>query len=689
MSIIIHNSENQMPAEPNLEVTDAARDMLQQFESYRSSAQQWYQNAADDLSFLTPGGMWTAEQIKALKLRGQAPIEIPIIDPQIQLQMSQIIGTAPSFRVLPRSDTDVEKAKLFSELCSYVWYQNDANMAVDEVVKHQLQVGKGYFYVYFDPNADDGYGLPVIRSMQPFDVVPDPNSRQADEEDSICKFAWEYVTRERALQLFPQHAGLIEKLAPDRGEIKFVSQYASTQDVELYDNVAVNLENDTILYLIRQSKVQIKYIVVKYKDEQGNIIERELSEDEFANFTEQVANDPNIGAMAENISGKEIYKLRVQQDVMLGNQIIATDILPTRYYTIIPVAHTHNGNPYTVSLTRKMKGLQQEVNFRRSLMIAHATASTNAKVLLPIGSVADPKKMEIDWAKPNALIEYDPTYGKPEIVQPIPLPNAHYTLEAMAKQDAEFIAGTFRLSHGDSSDAPETKGATQMLDHWSTRRIGVTTRALYHAINILGKVILNFIQAYMKEDRVIRIVNPYDPYEEEMTQIGLGDVIGDETIKHLGDPSVGQYDVVVQAGSMAPTNRYLELEYYMGLVERGIIDRTEVLKKVDLFDRKGVLERMDEVKNLTGQLQQANQMIEDLSAGVKRYEEDNIRLRREAIAAKEQAKYTQLETDLKDNYNHKILRAEELINELELAKTAVKAGVKAKEPDTRTPARKE
>lgn len=690
MSITISKKESQVSFErANLEVTEEARQMLQDFELFKSSALQWHQNIADDISFITPGGMWTEEQIRALKLRGQAPIEIPVIDPQIELQKSQIVGNAPSFKVLPRTDTDVEKAKLFAELCSYVWYQNDANMAVDETVKFQLQGGKGYFYVYFDPYGDDGYGLPIIESLQPFDVAPDPNSRRPDEEDSVCKFVWKYVLKKYAMQLFPQHADLIEKLAPDQGEMKFISQYINTQDVELYDNIAVNLEDNTILYLVRQTKIQVKYVIVRYKDQQGNIIERELTEDEFANFTEAVANDPNVELMADSIDGKEIYKTRIRQDIMLGNQIIATETLPTRYYTVIPVPYVHNGNPYTISLTRKMKGLQQEVNYRRSLMIAHATASTNAKVFLPMGSVADPKKLEVDWAKPNALIEYDPSFGKPEIVQPVPLPNAHYQLEMMAKQDAEFIAGTFRLSHGDSSAAPQTKGATQMIDYMGTRRTSGVTRSLYHAINILGKVILNFIQAYMKEDRVIRIVNPYDPYEEEMIQIGLGDIVGDETIKSLGDPSVGQYDLVVQAGSMAPTNRYAELEYYMGLVERGIIDRVEVLKKVDLFDRKGVLERMDETKNLTSQLEQANQVINDQATGIKRLEEDMIRLRRESIASKEQAKYTSLETDLKDRYNRQLLRVQELIDELELAKTAIKAGVKSKEPDTRTPARRE
>ena len=51
-----------------------------------------------------------------------------------------------------------------------------------------------------------------------------------------------------------------------------------------------------------------------------------------------------------------------------------------------------------------------------------------------------------------------------------------------------------------------------------------------------------------------------------------------------------------------PSNRYAELEFYMDAFSKGLIDRQEVLKKTEVFDMEGVLQRTDTIAQLQQQL---------------------------------------------------------------------------------------
>ena len=50
----------------------------------------------------------------------------------------------------------------------------------------------------------------------------------------------------------------------------------------------------------------------------------------------------------------------------------------------------------------------------------------------------------------------------------------------------------------------------------------------------------------------------------------------------------------------------------MEAYQAGLIDRTEALMKTDIFDKEGVLKRMDLVQQLQQQLQQAQEAVKNL-----------------------------------------------------------------------------
>ena len=74
--------------------------------------------------------------------------------------------------------------------------------------------GCGYFYLWWDPNGDNGYGQIVINSLHPFDVYCDPNSRDIDCQDGDI-FVSKMLKRKRAKILWPQYGDIIDQTIAD------------------------------------------------------------------------------------------------------------------------------------------------------------------------------------------------------------------------------------------------------------------------------------------------------------------------------------------------------------------------------------------------------------------------------------------------------------------------------------------
>jgi TolA-binding protein len=104
--------------------------------------------------------------------------------------------------------------------------------------------------------------------------------------------------------------------------------------------------------------------------------------------------------------------------------------------------------------------------------------------------------------------------------------------------------------------------------------------------------------------------------------------------KIVNDITVGKYDLVVVAGSTLPSNRYAELEFYMDAYSKGLIDRQEVLKKTEVFDIEGVMQRMDTIAQLQQQLQQAGEKIKELSGDLQTRDREAVNLRKKVEVEK-------------------------------------------------------
>ena len=340
----------------------------------------------------------------------------------------------------------------------------------------------------------------------------------------------------------------------------------------------------------------------------------------------------------------EIELTRIKQVVSVGGELLYINVLPIEEYPIVTFMNNHNRNPYPLSDVRMVKGLQSYINKIRSLIVAHASSSTNVKLLIPRGSM-NKRQLEEEWGRAGtAVIEFDPELGQPIVAGPIPLPNELYKNEADAKADIERILGIYALMQGDPSAMPQTYKGTLAIDEYGQRRIKSKRDDIEEGINQVAKVVVGFIQATYTTMKVMRLLQPNHRPKEVKINEPIYDQVSGEFLGKLNDVTVGKYDVLVVSGSTLPSNRYARFEYYMDLYKNGIIDQLEVLKQTEVANVEDVLNRKSQMQQLMTQVQSQEAQIKDLQG-------DLQTARRELVHARQRVEVEKFKTDLKQSSN--------------------------------------
>jgi hypothetical protein len=330
-------------------------------------------------------------------------------------------------------------------------------------------------------------------------------------------------------------------------------------------------------------------------------------------------------AMSEVIAMKlvevrEIVIDRIKRVFSIGSELLFERVLPISRHPIIPIMAIHNRNPYPMSPVRIVRPIQEAINKVRSLQIAHMANATNVKVFVPRGSV-DMKDLRARWGMAGAqAFEYNPELGVPIIAGPVQFPSELYNSELNLRKDIQELLGLYPFQQGDVANAPETKGGTIIMDEFGQRRMKSYREDIEMQLTELGNVLVEMMVATYTKHRVFRIIEPNNTPREVSINQPIYDSTGTVIKYRLNDLQVGEFDVVCVAGSMLPSNRWAQFEYYMMMYEKGLIDQVEVLKKTDVVDVEGVLNRFSElarmreamaqmeqeIKNLQGDLQTAN-----------------------------------------------------------------------------------
>ena len=668
-------------------------------EHYMNMREEWATKFREAEQFRN-GIQWSKDQISVLQHRGQSPIVVNRIHPAIETAKSMLTSRKPEFRATAREDSDRRVAGVFSDLFQWIWDKSAGDVELKRAIDDYYVGGMGVLQCYQSPHADMGNGEVLIKSVYPLDVYIDPNARDPFCRDAASIIIARLMTDEEATAQYPDYANTIKK-----AEISDHVRYPKTNLESMNSEIFVgdldsqdNAHHKKREYIERYSRIKEHFwkiydTTTKYQALYSNeeyekymaepavqLIPSEGDEQYFTDLDEvqaymeiavqgngylHMVQDPmtgeptmqpgmeSQGAIPDStmqielltkgelieediIMSNKIEQNRIKMVVSVGSNLMYTRVLPLEDYPIVTMMNVHNRNPFPESDVRIYRPLQEYINKIRSLIIAHASTSTNVKLLIPRGSV-NKKEVEQEWGRAGtAVIEFDGELGAPVVAGPVPLPNELYKNEADAKHDLEYGFGVFELMQGGGANAPSTYRGTVAIDEYGQRRIKSRQNDLESAVNQLAKCVIPMIQQIYTEEKIIRLVQPSGLIKETKFNYEGQDISG-----KMLDVTTGAYDVIVATGSTLPSNRWAQHEYYMQMFQAGLIDQVETLKKTEVVDVEGVLERMDTIKMLQSQLQQQEEEIKNLKGDLQTAD-------RESVHAKKRLEVEKFKSDLSD-----------------------------------------
>ncbi|MDP6907959.1 MAG: hypothetical protein QF371_00565 [Flavobacteriales bacterium] len=688
------------------------RKSLELLDHYEREREVWATKFKEAEEFRN-GAQWTKQEVEILESRGQNPIVVNRIHPAIETAKALLTANKPQFRATGREDSDRETAGVFSDLFQWIWDNSAGNIELKKTIDDYYTGGMGIMMAYQDPHADLGKGEVMLKNIYPLDVYWDPHAREPFFQDSGHVITSKLMTDEDGLKAYPDFKDIILNAETKKHDRYPSTKQANTESqIFLGSHVLDDSHHITREYIERYTRIRIPFYHIYdpqtkyeaflddkeygvYRQEPAVIVSTQQGSQSFTSESEvqryitlseqtggvfHMMQDPSgqivpmpgeehEGAVpgstttieivtkgdlvdSESIAVNTIMQNRIRVVVSVGTSLMYKRVLPIEDYPFVPLVNIHNRNPYPESDVRIYRPIQEYINKIRSLIIAHASTSTNVKLLIPRGSV-DRKQIEKEWGRAGtAVIEFDGELGQPIVAGPVPLPNELYANEQRAKDDLEYGFGIFELMAGGGKNAPSTYRGTVAIDEYGQRRIKSRQDDIEFMLNQLAKVCVPLMQQLYTNEKIVRIVQPSGIVKESIINQYMGYNQG--TIEKVKDIAVGRYDIIVVTGSTLPSNRWGQFEYYKEMLQMGAIDQIEFLKKTEVVDVEGVLER-------SGQIKQLQQQLEQAMAEVKKLRGDLQTSEREGVTARKRLEVEKFKTDLNE-YSTSAKKATELFD---------------------------
>lgn len=623
------------------------------YRRWRDARADWDAEARKDIDFYL-GNHFTSNESDELQARNQADVPMDRISPAVEKLKATLTSRPPTFTITPREDSDVKISNVWRTILGYVWDTSVGDAHLKQAIHDYAISGLGYLYVYVDTEADFGRGDVKFTNVNPFRVYVPPSSRDRWFGDAESILLSTILTGEQVIALYPE---LNIDEDPETGEpitplIKTLSSYREEDFPAAQNKNSMQVHTPAETSYLDQFEYQKYQIIERYYKTKVPFY-RVL---DTGSGKEYVFNDVDIERyMEENaeiiengvVQIIEVPQNRVKVCATLGEIVLYESVLNTDIYPIVPLPNVWTESPYPKSDVSRARPMQRLLNKVWSLALSHAQASAGLKLLVPLGSVEDLNQLEKDWANPNAVIEVDSSQGEPHFPAPQPLAAEFYRLIQQCEHYIDFIFGLPEMMHGFNEKAPETVRGTERMMALGQERPKSKLRDIEFSINRLGKVLYNYAKGHYTFQKMFRIAQPNNNLNE--ATVNLYDDKTEPILDIAKDRyKLDQHDIRIEPGSTLPTSKWAELGVYLEAYQMGLVDRIEVLKKnPEIFDKEGILERMDEKQQMMQQIQGLQGQIKDLQGDLQTATRESVSDRKRVEVEKTKAKLSEVVSDAK------------------------------------------
>lgn len=542
------------------------------------------------------GDQWDANDVTTLDSEGRPHLTINLTMKVVNAFLGEHEKQRADIRFLPARDGSNEVATILSKLSEQVLEENNYTEVEAQLFQDGLVVDRGFLDVRLDFDKNVA-GTVKIVADDPFEIIPDPDAKTADpsEWNEVMKSAWMTLTDieahygkdarvkvESLISLDPEFGYGHDSIRYD-GSRTFGSDFipdTSSQHV-MDDESTVR----SVRVLERQYKQLAlnKYFVDPVTGEMS-LVPHDLDELSIR----RIVNNTGVGII-------EKVGYRIKWVVTAGSCVLHDKWSPYRTFTVIPFfPYFRRGKASGV--VRQLVSPQEQHNKYESQMLHVVNTSANSGWMFQTGSLVNMTADELEnrGAETGLVIEVARGADAPQKIQPNQIPSG---LDRIAERTRAAIAEITGIAPevGDSQTR-EMDGV--LIDSVQTRnmaQVQVPFRGLAFTRKLLGRKILELVQDFYTETRVLRITNwdDLDAAQEEVV-INLMDSAG----SIVNDISLGVYDVVVSTAPARDGFQKAQFAEALLMRERGIVIPDEHVIRLSNLENRHLI--ADQVATLQG-----------------------------------------------------------------------------------------
>lgn len=244
-----------------------------------------------------------------------------------------------------------------------------------------------------------------------------------------------------------------------------------------------------------------------------------------------------------------------------------------KQYPFTKFDHIPTGRFYSESVVEDLIPLQKEYNRTRSQIIEAKNRMSKPQLLAPRGSV-NPKMIT---SEPGLIIQYTPGFDKPTPLQLQNLPSYVIEEQDRIQRDMDDISSQHEVTKGRTPPGVTAATAISYLQEEDDSKLAATVSSLEEGVERIGRHVLNHVQQYWGDERLIKVMGEDGVYE---AYLFTGADLKDNT------------DLRIEAGSATPRSRAAKQAFITELGKMGWIPPDRALRYLDMAETGKLYEEM-------------------------------------------------------------------------------------------------
>ena len=543
------------------------------------------------------GDQWDEFDIAALDAEGRPALTVNTILPTVNTILGEQSSRRADVQFKPRRKGSEDVAHTLTKLYMQIADNNKLDWVEQQVFTDGLIMdGRGYFDVRID-FSDHLEGEVRITAKDPLDILIDPDAKDADPKTWNEVFETKWMTLDEIEENYGEEKAEALRFIAENGmsfgpdSVEYEEQRFGDNDTDAFFGSETPQEDDyrnvRALRIIERQYKKLSKVTCLVDPQTGD--QREAPES---------WSDTKIKKFAKQY-GLELYlkvKKKVRWTVTCDRVVLHDDWSPYKEFTIVPFfCYFRRGRPFGV--VRNLLSPQEQLNkiASQELHIVNTTANSGWMVESGslVGMTAD--DLEEHGAETGLVLEYARGTAPPTKISPNQIPTGLDRIAQKAQANIKAISGINDSMLG--SDSAEVSGvAIQAKQNRGAIMIQVPLDNLRKARQYLAEKILDIVQVYYSEERVIQITNEADPLKprEEMVINQMtpeGEVINNLTL--------GEYDVIVSTAPARDSFDEVQFAEALSLRNAGVAVPDDAIVEYSHLARKGELAKR--IRTLTGQ----------------------------------------------------------------------------------------